>query len=144
MNTPVKNATARSTEALTKQFEAMRKAASAQFEALIAREIEPLKREIASLRADLDAFEDAAAIRVIETAADEERFPASVAEALVAGQHPIRVFRKYRKMTQAELAEAAGTTSAYISQIENGDRDAGKKLLPKLADALGVDIEDLA
>lgn len=119
----------------------------ASLEALIERKLSrrlaPLQREIKSMRADIEAIEDASAIHVLETASIEERFPAAVARQLVSGESPIRVFREYRGLTQAALAEAAGTNAQYVSQIERGDRDVGKKLLPKLAAALGVDLADL-
>lgn len=116
---------------------------AANLDALIERKLAPLRREIKSLRADIDAIEDAAAAHVLETAPAEERFPAAVARRLVAGESPVKVFREHRGLTQAALAEAAGTNAQYVSQIERGDRDVGKKLLPKLAAALEVDADDL-
>jgi len=115
----------------------------ALIERKLARKLAPLQREIKSLRADIDAIEDAAAMRILETAPAEERFPAAVARRLVAGESPVKVFREHRGLTQAALAEAAGTNAQYVSQIERGDRDVGKKLLPKLAAALKVDADDL-
>lgn len=109
----------------------------------LSRKLAPLQREIKSLRADIEAIEDASAIHLLETASVEERFPAAVVRQLVSGECPIRVFREYRGLTQAALAAAAGTNAQYVSQIERGDRDVGKKLLPKLAAALGVDTADL-
>ena len=111
---------------------------------MIAEAIRPLKRDIAALRADLDAMEDAAAIRLIENAPAEERFPAAVAAALVRGDHPVKVFRNHRNMTQEDLAAAIGSSAAYISQIENRDRNAGTKTMKKLAEALAIDAADLA
>lgn len=83
------------------------------------------------------------AARGLHNTPDEERFPAAVARRLISGDSPIRVFRQHRGLTQAELAISAGTSAAYISQIERGDREPGKKLLPRLAAALDVDADDL-
>ena len=85
---------------------------------------------------DLAAY-DAAGIR------DEERFPAEVADRLIAGESPLKVFREYRGLTQGRLAEAAKTTAPYLSQIENGRRTGSVGLLQRLADALRVEIDDL-
>lgn len=54
----------------------------------------------------------------------------------------LRAWREQRIMTQGELAERAGITSATISRIENG---AGAKLrtIARLADALGISREQL-
>lgn len=71
-----------------------------------------------------------------------EAFPMEVVEQLVTGTHPVRVYRRYRGMTQAGLARAIGSTAAYISQIENG-RSCGRSTLAMLSRALDVDMEDL-
>lgn len=68
-----------------------------------------------------------------------ETFPDKLAAALLDGLHPIKVFREHRAMTQAQLAAAIGTSPVYISQIERGERRAGRKLLLKLAKALNVE-----
>lgn len=76
-------------------------------------------------------------------ARDEEALPLAVVKRLAAGEHPVKVFREHRRLTQAELAEAAGTTPAYLSQIETGKRGGSKKLLRSLAEALEVELADL-
>lgn len=110
---------------------------------LISRALAPLQRELHDLRETVDALEDDAAARILRDDPGGERFPADVARRLVAGDHPLRVFRDHRGMTQSDLAAAADTSEQYISQIERNTRDAGKKLLTKLASALAVDEEDL-
>lgn len=83
---------------------------------------------------------DAAAVRAF-LKAPSETFPDSLAAALLGGAHPVKMFRKHRAMTQAQLAAAIGTSPVYISQIERGERRAGRKLLHKLSRALGVEID---
>jgi len=56
--------------------------------------------------------------------------PIAVADALLAGEHPMRVWREYRRMTQDQLAQAAGVRRAHIAQL--GDT-------PTLADPTVVD-----
>ncbi len=86
--------------------------------------------------ADLAAYEEA-------RARDEEAFPLEVAERLVAGAHPIKVFRDYRGMTQAELARQVGLSPMYISQIETGRRGGSTKALRRIAAALDIDLADV-
>ncbi len=63
---------------------------------------------------------------------------------MIAGTSPITIFRERRSMTQAELAEAVGSSPAYISQLETGARNAGKKLHRAIAGVLGVEVDDLS
>jgi DNA-binding XRE family transcriptional regulator len=74
---------------------------------------------------------------------NEESFPAEIADQLVGGASPIKTFRKYRGMTQSQLAEKIGTTAPYLSQIETGRRTGSVALLSGVASALDVDIDDL-
>lgn len=48
----------------------------------------------------------------------------------------LAAWREYRGMTQEELAEAAGTSAAMISHLENGRRGLTAKWLRKLAPPL--------
>lgn len=81
---------------------------------------------------------DAAAVRAF-LKDPPETFPDAVVGAMLEGAHPIKAFREYRGMTQAQLASKAGTTAVYISQLERGDRRAGRKLRTKIGAALKVD-----
>jgi DNA-binding XRE family transcriptional regulator len=94
----------------------------------------------------LEQAEDAGAVRAYDRAkaqADQEIVPIALADALLAGRHPMRVWREYRRMTQAELAQAAGVRRAYIAQLESGKRRGSTKVIADIAQALGVDIGDL-
>jgi transcriptional regulator with XRE-family HTH domain len=50
----------------------------------------------------------------------------------------LRAWREHRRMTQAKLAEAVGTTGAVISLLESGDRGLSDKWLRRLAPILGT------
>ena len=54
----------------------------------------------------------------------------------------IRALRQKRRMSQQELARAAGITQAVISDLENGIQ-TGSKFLSQIANALGVTMGDL-
>ncbi len=90
----------------------------------------------AEARADFAAYDDA-------NARDEELFPVEVADRLIAGEHPIKVFRRYRGVTQGRLAELVGTTAGYLSQIETRRRTGSTALLRRIAAALRVTVDDI-
>lgn len=74
---------------------------------------------------------------------DQQIYPASVANALSEGENSIRIWREYRKMTQQHLANEAGISIPYVSQIETGKRKASVKVLKKIAYCLQIDLDDL-
>ncbi len=74
---------------------------------------------------------------------DEELIPSNVTYSILEGERPIKVWRKYRGMTQRELSEMAGITKAYLSQIETGKRAGTPDVLSKLAKALGLTLEEI-
>jgi transcriptional regulator with XRE-family HTH domain len=51
-------------------------------------------------------------------------------------ENKLRLWREFRKMTQEDLAEAAGTSAGVISLLESGKRRLSLKWLLKLAPAL--------
>ena len=75
--------------------------------------------------------------------ANGESFPIEVVDQLLDGQHPIRVYRNYRGLTQNELAAAAAINAVYLSQIETGKRTGSAKTLAALAKALQVTVDAL-
>lgn len=48
----------------------------------------------------------------------------------------MRAERKKYRLTTKELATLCGVARSYITLIENGKRLPGKKIIPKIADAL--------
>lgn len=57
--------------------------------------------------------------------------------------HFIREWRKYRKLTQEELAEMVGLSNGAISQLETGRINYTQGTLEDIADALGCTAGDL-
>ena len=55
----------------------------------------------------------------------------------------IKYIRKSKGLTQKELAEKIGVTDSAITKYEKGDREPNWKTLNKIAEALGVTINDL-
>jgi len=61
----------------------------------------------------------------------------------LAAATPLAFWRRKRGLTQVQLAEAAGISQAYLSQIEGGHRIGDVDTVARLAKALKVRIEDL-
>ncbi len=55
----------------------------------------------------------------------------------------LRAIRKERGLSQAELADKAGTTSVSISRIEQGHQDPTFTMLERLAKAMGISANSL-
>jgi DNA-binding XRE family transcriptional regulator len=91
---------------------------------------------------DLVDGREAGAI-LAEIAAGQEVWPLDVVEARANGENSVRVFRTYRKMTVSELAEAAGISQPYLSEIESGKKTGSVDVLKRIATALKVDLDDI-
>ncbi|MCF7970006.1 MAG: helix-turn-helix domain-containing protein [Methylococcaceae bacterium] len=95
-----------------------------------------------SLLDKAEAYDDVVAFDKVVACA-EETIPAHMVSRLVKGDNKIKVWREYRQITQAQLAERAGVAQAYIGQIETGQRDGTVKVLVVIAEALGISLDDL-
>lgn len=69
--------------------------------------------------------------------------PNTTDDPRVLGQ-AMRMLRDRAGITQKVLAERAGTSEAYVSNIEGGRRDARWSTLIRLLRALGADLRQLA
>lgn len=68
-----------------------------------------------------------------------EDLPDDILDALTAKQEsPVKILRKYRGLTQVELAEKAGISRPYLAEIETGKKDGSIRAIKALAKALGV------
>lgn len=98
--------------------------------------------EYLNLVARLEDKEDLADITTYRESG-EETFPDTLVEALLSGENPIKVFRRYRNMTQDELAKVINKSKGYIAKLEAGDRQGSTDVIGSIATALGVDIDQL-
>lgn len=92
----------------------------------------------------LQDIRDYDATRAALEQGDEELIPSEVVYAILDGDHPIRVWREFRQMTQQELAERAGISVPYLSQLETGKRKGSLGVLNAIAEALKISIDDAA
>ena len=75
---------------------------------------------------------------------DDEAISAEIVERLVSGdEHPLKIWREYRGMTQEALGSAAGVGKSYFSEIEAGNKSGSARVLKTLAETLEVDMDDL-
>jgi hypothetical protein len=97
----------------------------------------------------LEAVEEAldtralAELRLREAAGKAEYVPIELADRISAGEHPVRVWREYRKLSLGELAKRTKLAQSYISEIETGKKPGSVRALALIAPALRVNIEDL-
>ena len=76
-------------------------------------------------------------------AAGEETWPHELVVELTETDSRIRTYRKYRGLTISELAEAAGISQPYLSEIESGKKTGTVDVLKRIATILKVDLDDL-
>lgn len=91
-------------------------------------------------------LDDADAVAAYDRAvAQDDGFtiPAAVMRAELDGSHPVRAWREHRGLTLQALADAAGISNAYVSQIEGGKRAGTAATLKKLAKVLRVPLDAL-
>lgn len=93
----------------------------------------------------IDAADVAAAekIKADIAAGNEELIPSEIVNRLLDGENPVRVWRTYRGLTARELAEKAGISAPYLSEIESGKKEGSVTALKSIAAALNLDIDDL-
>ena len=95
--------------------------------------------EEAEMLRDIQAYDEAKA----SVAQGEALIPSEVTFAILDGESPIRVWREYRGLTQQQVAEKAGISKPYLSQLESGKRKGTTEALSAVARALGVSLEVL-
>ncbi|MEO7838662.1 MAG: helix-turn-helix transcriptional regulator [Anaerolineales bacterium] len=74
---------------------------------------------------------------------EDELIPSEVVFAILDGGNPIKIWREYRGLTQQQLADAAGISKPYLSQIETGKRKGSTEILSAIAKALDVSLDDV-
>jgi DNA-binding XRE family transcriptional regulator len=81
-------------------------------------------------------------IRKAELAAGRSSLlPRPVGEAMLKGDSLLRALRRWRDITQTELAAKAGVGQGYVSDLENRRRAGAPDTLRRLAIALDAPLE---
>lgn len=106
-------------------------------------ELDALTGRIAALEAEIDAL-DAERLDAAAAEADTgDYLPITAVRRIMAGEHPVRVWREHRGMKPGALAEASGVSRSYIVEIEAGTKPGSVAAYRGMARALGVTIDDL-
>jgi len=95
--------------------------------------------EEAEMLQDVRAYDEAKKAM----AEGEELIPSEVTYAILDGGNPVRVWREHRGLTQQQLAEAAGISVPYLSQIESGKRRGSAEVLAAIAKRLELSLDGL-
>ena len=66
-----------------------------------------------------------------------------VPKANVRGDSLVKAWREYKGLTQAELSVKAGIKQPALARMEKPDANLRKSTLIKLADAMGLTVEQL-
>lgn len=90
--------------------------------------------------ADLQAYDRALAQLA---SGDEELLPAEYVKRMLSDENPLRVWREFRGFTQTALAEASNVNRVQIADIEAGRKSGSIETVKKLADALGITLDEL-
>lgn len=72
-----------------------------------------------------------------------ELVPADYAKRLIAGESPLRVWRELSGLSQVKLGTGSGVNRVQIAEIEAGRGKGSVETVRKLAEALGVRVDDL-
>jgi ribosome-binding protein aMBF1 (putative translation factor) len=106
----------------------------------VPRALEAFQRRFETLR---EAAEERDATDAYTRTRDQESVPDEIVGRLLAGENPVRVWREHRNLSLRALAAKSGTTPSALSAIETGKSEGRPATLRRLAEALGVDLDDL-
>ncbi len=100
---------------------------------------------LADYEALLSASDIVAAERVVtEVAAGRDEFiPEAMVNRLLEGENAIRLWREHRGLSATKLAELAEVSATYLSELETGKKSGSVAVLGRIANALGLTIDDL-
>ena len=87
--------------------------------------------------------EDAATYAEAKAADDGVRIPHAVVFATLRGSTRLRAWREHKGLTLQAVADAAGVSKPYVSQIEQGKRTGTAATLKRLAVALDIPLDAL-
>jgi DNA-binding XRE family transcriptional regulator len=84
-------------------------------------------------------------VKLATQASDESdvTIPHAVVKANVRGDTMVKAWREYLGMTQEELALKAGISQPAVAKLEKPGSNPRRATLKKLADAMGLEVEQL-
>jgi DNA-binding XRE family transcriptional regulator len=110
------------------------------------------RAEYDDLLARVEDAEDLAAVAAAEAReaalgvgkARAAHLPAERVKELLAGEHPIRVWRRHRGLTREALAAKARVSGSYVTEIETGRKPGSFAAIARLAAALDAPLDTIA
>ena len=96
--------------------------------------------ELAEDQADIAAAERAEQRR---RSGEEEYVPFELVSSIIDGENALRAWRKYRGLTQEQLADMTKVRKATVSEIENGKAQGKPAIWRAFAEALNVTVDDI-
>jgi DNA-binding XRE family transcriptional regulator len=72
---------------------------------------------------------------------EDELIPGEVVHAMLDGENPIKAWREYRGLSQGSLAEQAGISVPYLSQLEKNKRKGSLHVLLAIAKTLNASLD---
>lgn len=99
---------------------------------------------LCALEEDLTDLRAALTIEARISQGTDELVPAQVADRIVDGESPLRVWREHRGFSQSGLARKTGVSRVQIVEIEGGRSSGSVRTLRRLADVLQVSVDDIA
>jgi DNA-binding XRE family transcriptional regulator len=97
-------------------------------------------QRLLAMAEDIEDLADAKSAQLEIETGDDESIPSEIVKRLLAGnEHPLKIWREYRALTQENLGNAVGVGKSYISQIEAGHKTASVNVLNALATALQIE-----
>lgn len=98
------------------------------------------RREYDAMLAQLgdEDAEDRMTLLIAAEARGEHPLPEQVSAAVLAGDSVLKAVRKWRGLTQAALAQAAGINQGYLSELEARAKTGTAETMQRLAGALDV------
>jgi DNA-binding Xre family transcriptional regulator len=90
--------------------------------------------------------EDALDAALLDALPDYEAadfLPDTLVKRMIAGESPIKIWCEHRNMKSSALARQIGISPGYLSDIMAGKKGGSVEILRKIADALGVTLDDI-
>ncbi len=93
----------------------------------------------------IDKADIAKADRIVAdiAAGREEVVPAEIVRRLIAGENRIKVWRTHRGLSGRDLADGAGVSAPFLSQLESGKKEGSVSVMKRIAAVLRVDLDDI-
>jgi hypothetical protein len=105
----------------------------------------PDQKAFAALLDRMDDVEDKLAIMQagLQSTPRQDVLPMALAERILDGEPPLRIWREHRRLSLAKLSALTGISAGYLGDIDAGKKPGSAAALKKCARALGIGMEDL-